>query len=87
LIQIKATSARSAPLQGQGDGAILLSSSERHLFEDDVGEEFSDTSHALQYGRRLASELADDGKNDSSVIVTDGGSQLFENPLPKNPGP
>jgi hypothetical protein len=57
------------------------------LFEDDVGEEFSDPSHALQYARRVASELAEDGKSDSSVIVTDGGCQLFEIPLPKNPGP
>jgi len=53
------------------------------LFEDEVGEEFSDDSRALQYARRVASELAEDGTSDSSVIVTEGGYQLFEIPLPK----
>jgi hypothetical protein len=57
------------------------------LFEDDVGEEFSDPSHALQYARRVASELAEDGRSKSSVIVTDGGCQLFEIPLPENQRP
>ncbi|WP_291558091.1 hypothetical protein [Bradyrhizobium sp.] len=53
------------------------------LFEDDVGEEFPDDARALQYARRVASELTEDGKSDSSVIVIRAGCQLFEIPLPK----
>jgi hypothetical protein len=51
------------------------------LFEDDVGEEFSDASSALQHAKRVAHELAEDGRSDSSVIVTKGGRPLFEIPL------
>jgi hypothetical protein len=53
------------------------------LFEDDVGEEFSDASCALQYAKRVASELAEDGQSDGSVIVTEGGCRVFEIPLSK----
>ena len=51
------------------------------LFEDDVGEEFADASSALHYAKRVARELAEDGRSGSCVIVTKGGSPLFEIPL------
>lgn len=51
------------------------------LFEDEVGEEFADASCALRYAKRVARELAEDGQSDSSVIVAEGGCQLFEIPL------
>jgi uncharacterized protein with von Willebrand factor type A (vWA) domain len=55
------------------------------LFEDEVGEEFSDVESVRRYARRVASELAEDGLDrDSSIVVTENGRHLFDIALPKS---
>jgi hypothetical protein len=55
------------------------------LFEDEIGEEFSDVESARRYARRVASELAEDGLDrDSSIVVTENGRHLFDIALPKS---
>jgi hypothetical protein len=84
LIQIKATSGRSTP--SSPPQVKVMARYYFHfwngiLFEDDVGEEFADASNALQHAKRVARELAEDGRSDSAIIVTKGGCPLFEIPL------
>jgi hypothetical protein len=52
------------------------------IFKDEVGQVFADAALALQHAKKLALELARGGEPTSaSIIVAEGGRQLFEVPL------
>ena len=52
------------------------------IFKDEVGEVFANATLALQHAKRIAHELARGGEPASaSIIVVEGGRQLFAIPL------
>ena len=52
------------------------------IFEDDVGEVFTDASLAMQHATKIARELVRGGEpTNAAILVTEGSQHLFEIPL------